>query len=147
MKVSMRWELWLSLSATARLHNNTFTELDFGNFFLLSCSTTALGWAWYLSPSVCIVRWWELPEISSSWLTPSTLTMILINWRNKQWLTQPGYDLSFKHQKWERVVRGQNCSTSWSTPPYSLKWRKLTKKGLCWNGSEQDILRILSFIK
>ena len=45
MKVSLRWELWLSLSATVRLHNNTFTELDFCNFFLLFCSTTALGWA------------------------------------------------------------------------------------------------------
>ena len=30
---------------TARLHNNTFTELDFCNFFLLFCSTTRLGWA------------------------------------------------------------------------------------------------------
>ena len=56
MKVSMRWELWLSLSATARLHNNTFTELDFGNFFLLSCSTTVLDWAWSFSLYCQVMR-------------------------------------------------------------------------------------------
>ena len=53
----LRWDLWLSLSAVSGCIINTFTELDFCNFFLLSCSTSdGLDWAWSFSLYLQVMR-------------------------------------------------------------------------------------------